>query len=307
MLDAFLTSPNSPFPDNYDLYGEINAVRALYDNPSPDPSDSQFARLLEVKRREKQFAAVSMARRKKRRAERAASTDPAKGLVNDATLLLHTVDAQQLLVGTLPRGSGASMTNGVSGVLRACSSIALLYRLTGRQHPYADWALIDVESALVAIEAIADEKLKTTELLLANRAKSGLSIGLLHSESPMSIPVRFGSPHGYRLCDTVIKFDQLVRHMRTLSRSGMLTSTAATDVIQSVRSPIRKLLELAVLRGSLLMQPAYARLNRVALSDTEMQPRIAKLESLFTPKGVTLPDGIRAGTHRPEFFLEVKS
>jgi len=48
-------------------------------------------------------------------------------------------------------------------------------------------------------------------------------------------------------------------------------------------------------------------LNRVALSHSEMQPRIAKLESLFTPKGLALPDEIRAGTHRPEFFLEVKS
>ena len=99
----------------------------MYDSPSPDAADPLFARFQEVKRREKQFAAFSMARRKKRRADRAASTDPAKGLVNDATLLLHTVDAQQLLVGTLPRGSGAMMTNGVSGVLRACSSIALLY------------------------------------------------------------------------------------------------------------------------------------------------------------------------------------
>ena len=304
MPDIFLTSPNSPFPDNYDLYGEINAVRALYDDPNPNGADPLFQRFQEVKRREKQFAAVSLARRKKRRAERAASADPAKGLVNDATLLLHSVDAQQLLVGTLPRGSGAAMTNGVSGVLRACSSIALLFRLTGRQHPFADWALIDVESALIAIEEIANEKLKTTELLLANRAKSGLSIGLLHSEAPMNIPVRFGSPHGYRLCDAVIKFDQLVRHMRTLSRSGMLTSTAATEVIQSVRSPIRKLLEQAVLRGSLLMQPAYATLNRATLSDPEMQPRVAKLESLFTPKGVPLPDEIRDGTHRPEFFME---
>jgi hypothetical protein len=304
MPDVFLTSPNSPFPDRYDLYGEINAVRALYDSPSQDLADPLFARWQEVKRREKQFAGVSLARRKQRRAERAASLDPAKGLVNDATLLLHSVDAQQLLVGTLPRGSGAEMTNGVSGVLRACSSIALLYRLTGRQHPFADWALIDVETALVAIEEIADEKLKTTQLLLANRAESGLSIGLLHSEAPMNIPVRFGSPHGYRLCDTVIKFDLLVRHMRTLSRSGMLTSTAATGVIQSVRSPIRKLLEQAVLRGSLLMQPAYAAMTRADFSDPDMQLRIAKLERVFTPKGVPMPDDIRAGIRRPDFFLE---
>lgn len=307
MPTDFLTSTNSPFEDGYDLYAEIRAVRSLYDSPTPDSADPLYSRFMEVKRREKLFAGASLARRKLRRTQRAESTEPAPGLVNEAAMQLHTLDAQQLLVGTLPRGSGASMTNGMSGVLRACSAIAALYRLTARQHAFADWALIDVETALVDIEALVVAKLDTAEKLLAHQAQSGLTIGVLESQKPMNIPVKFGAPHAYRLCALTLKFDQLVRHIRTLSRSGLLTNTAANDLLHSVRSPIRSLLEQAVLRSALLAQPAYAVLTRSALAeDSELATRVEKLQARFSPKGMPMPEDIRTGARRPQFCMEPK-
>jgi integrating conjugative element protein (TIGR03761 family) len=304
---GFTTSPNSPFPDGYDLYAEIRAVRALYDSPEPDSADPLFARFQEVKRREKQFATASLARRKLRRTQRAESGESAPGLTNTATMQLHTLDAQQLLVGTLPRGAGASMTNGAAGVLRACSAIAVMYRLTARLHPFADWALIEIETALAEIERLLLEKLEVSEKMLAVQAQAGLFIGVLESPKPIHIPVKFGAPHAYRLCALTLQFDQLVRHMRTLARAGLLTNTAANDVIHSIRTPMRSLLEQAVLGAALLSQPAYGVLTRSALADDPLlAARKAKLEARFTPKALPLPDAIREGTHRPQFFMEPK-
>jgi len=104
---VFPVSPDSPFPDGYDIASERDALADLVGAENADQSDPRWARLVELRGRESELR--EMSRSETRRltpagamAAQAASPIAKMGQLADATpdtMTLHTKDAYRMFIG----------------------------------------------------------------------------------------------------------------------------------------------------------------------------------------------------------------
>src|SRR5919109_1480634 len=103
----FPVSPDSPFPDGYDIASERDALADLAAAENPDQSDLRWPRFLELTEREERLRQMNTARTLRQGAESVVPDHEARRIVDlgqltDAapdTMTLHTKDAFRMFPG----------------------------------------------------------------------------------------------------------------------------------------------------------------------------------------------------------------
>ncbi|HVR51843.1 MAG TPA: TIGR03761 family integrating conjugative element protein, partial [Pseudorhodoferax sp.] len=161
-------------------------------------------------------------------------------LVDDEVdqMQVHTLEAYRLFLGRRrePGTEAAPIIGGkkMGAVLRS------LWLLTGRDNPYADWALVRHEHAMKEVHALLRKEVDAARTVLADYKQRGMSLSVLRSEQPMVLNLGFRSPYGYGVVQLVSQYDFFIRLMKTLERKSLRTDDAVRHSINDVNRLIRR-------------------------------------------------------------------
>jgi len=301
---GFVTEPDSPWPDGYSLDGERAALADLigHDDVEGDP---RFDRLMELERREAAIvqSRANYARRKgadplvtDRETE---SFDRIGDLVDDApdTMELHTMEAFRLFMGRAADPDRNLYT--IPGGKLQAAAMRTIWLMTRNNNPYAEWALLLYEQSQAQLEKLMDDEIALCQSKIVDSGKRGLTVGLVVSSRPQLVNLQFRSPYGYAVGGLIVKYDLMVRHLKTLSRKNLMKDDHVRTKIQGVTRQIRAAW-LELLRfDRYLTRPELATLSRsdfLATADLDGTKRAQAAAEIFGP----VPAEIFTGRARPQ-------
>lgn len=293
----FLTSPDSPFPDHYDLGGEATVLKHLIESDEPDTSDPLFPRLVEYEERLQALDKLKAAR-----AAKAARTAGLREQVaaigaltseDEDSMTVHTRDAMRLFQGR-PAGDGL---RAIAGGRRVAASLRQLWALSANDNPYADWLLVQFDESMQKCRADMKKQAdRLIQLLDALRSK-GLAYSVLRSDNPATVTLGFVSPYGYAVASAVVEFDWSSRVVKSAQRRDVIGSTEAHEVLFQLKRDCRAIFEPMVRGAGLLMREELRQLTRADFmsADADAMKRVAAVQGLFGH----CPRDVFVGTHAP--------
>lgn len=290
----FLTSPDSPFADGYDLDAEKEVLAALIAADSPDPEDPLFRRFVQYEERLRQLEAMNAARK-------AAPTTLNQQIAEigalqsdgDDQMTLHTRDAMRLFVGR-PAGEGQ---RAISGGRRVAASLRQLWGLSSNDNPYADWMLVQFDEQIHAARRGINDAAEQLIQKFEGMRQRGLDYSILKSNAPVKVNLGFVSPYGYAVATAMVDFDWLSRVVKSAARRDVLNSDEAYRVLFNSKRTCRSIFEQVVRASVLLMRDELRQLTRADFfsSDEIAMKRVSAVQTLF---GVC-PKDVFAGKRTP--------
>jgi integrating conjugative element protein (TIGR03761 family) len=226
----FQRNANSPFEDGYDIEAERIVLLDLYEADTPDAKDPRFPRLLELWARETQLERAKASYKFRSGADTVVADNEAARIrllgkmVNEDGgtdyMALHMKDAVFLFMGR------ASSVDGnrhfIPGAKRAASCVNHLHIKTRDDNPYADWALIQVQEAIRALNVDIEAEQERLLGIVEDWRKMGLGLQIMKTATPQRFPIAMSSPYGYLLVQQLIRFDELLRVYTTLRHKGLM-------------------------------------------------------------------------------------
>ncbi|KQP14874.1 PFL_4669 family integrating conjugative element protein [Pseudorhodoferax sp. Leaf267] len=245
---AFLTEPGSPFADGYSIAKEREFLAPhIAEGLEEKAFGAMYDRYIELMDREDRLETMKREYEQKMGADHETSRDEAIGmrqigrLVDDEVdqMQVHTLEAYRLFLGRRrePGTEAAPIIGGkkMGAVLRS------LWLLTGRDNPYADWALVRHEHAMKEVHALLRKEVESAKKVLDDYKQRGMSLSILRSEQPMLLNLGFRSPYGYGVVQLVSEYDWFIRLMKTLERKSLRTDDAVRHSINDVNRMIRRI------------------------------------------------------------------
>jgi len=295
---SFFKSRSLPFCDGYDMERnrqEVADVIALaesgkeieFDHPLHDAYLLYLDRLRDFNRMMQDRQAVAEAESQMSRQE-ARKYRALGALQNDADdedeLVLHTKEAFQLFTGRANDPDQANASRIIS-FKKVGAAYRQLWNLSSNNNPYADWALLNLSSSRDSLHESIVESTKTLEATLEKMAQQrGLRFSVSKSATPQPVPIRFKSPYGYQLVETLAEFDYVVRVIRTMVFKGRLTTPAADQLIRLHMRQFRahfnevKKFEKYLTDAELVL---LTRNDFLPMADDVARARVAKCVDLF--------------------------
>ncbi|WP_186191190.1 PFL_4669 family integrating conjugative element protein [Burkholderia gladioli] len=242
------------FDDNYNIDRERRDLRDMLEGPVK-PSDPRLPRFQELLRREEIL---------RLRAEAAAAAATGAGSVDTApqasakvvdsdtatvnampplansqeeAMILHTKDAYRLFTGRQ-----ADLPNRVQptyGVRYCAFALRNLWTLSNLNNPYADWALVNIDSELDALKRFLQQQIASETAAIDKLREGGLEVAVLQSSRPQRTVLNFSSPYAYAVIQLLLGFDKYVRIVRTLGRRSVLSDEDVTKAIRTVARRLR--------------------------------------------------------------------
>lgn len=276
----FMTSPDSPFPDKYDLAGEALVLKHLIEADEVDTADPMFNRFYEYEERLRKFKNMQAVKASRPTGPQAQVA--AVGMLEaeeEDKMTLHTRDAMRLFLGRPAEGGARPITGG----RRVAASLRQLWGLSANDNPYADWLLVQFDEGM---KAFRKEQTQETEKLaqrLEDIKRKGLSYSMLKSTRPVEVGLGFVSPYGYTVATATVEFDYASRMVKTSQRHDLISSDEAHATLFQLKRACRSVFEPAVRGASLLMREELRQLTRADfLSADEMAvKRVAAVQGLF--------------------------
>lgn len=295
----FLTSPESPFPDKYDILGEAAILDHLIQSDNPDPADPLFPRFVQYEERLRQLEAINAAKK----AQPPTLDQQVSGIgyletESDDQMTLHTRDAMRVFVGR-PAGDGQ---RAIAGGRRVAASLRQLWGLSSNDNPYADWMLVQFDEQMQGVRQALTGAAEQTMRRLEDMRQKGLSYSVLKSAAPVSVNLGFVSPYGYAVATAVVEFDWLSRVVKSAQRRDVLSSSEAHDLLFETKRKCRSVFEPIVRAAGLLMREELRPLTRADFlsSDEAAMKRVAAVQGLFgmCPKDVFIGEKTPRHTRR---------
>ncbi|WP_230971753.1 PFL_4669 family integrating conjugative element protein [Nitrogeniibacter aestuarii] len=225
----FERSPDSPFDDKYDIDRERKRVQHLIDSEDPDPADPLWdnfqlyeARSSELDAMRAAFSATNAAPRDVTQREARAVSEVGRLVVEESdTMHLHTREAHRMFMGRGrdPEGNAAPIPGGRG----LASTLRTLHTKSQTDNPYADWGLVLADQYISVQMEHIDATIQQCRAKLEDEASQGITLHVLQSQRPSQLDLGFKSAYGYRVARLIVKFDYLVRMIKTLNRAGLMS------------------------------------------------------------------------------------
>jgi integrating conjugative element protein (TIGR03761 family) len=308
---SFFTSKNSIFSDGYDLEAErlrvASVIRRVESGEDILGSDPLFDHFMLYQDRAAEYAKAGKQRQvyaeqAQQVTRRETQAYKALGaLVNDAdeedSILLHTKEAFQLFIGRAIDPDGGSGSSGGSGASdsknrpriisfkKVGAAYRLLWSLSSNNNPYADWALIDLSHRRDGLQDALVKGVSELETIIEDlKARRGISFAVAKNQTPQKLPIRFRSPYGFAMVDTLAEFDYLVRLVRTLVFKGRVTVDQADHIIRGKMRLFRAHFNEVKKFEKYLGDPSLMLLTRndfLGTADEVARKRVASCVELF--------------------------
>lgn len=243
----FPVSPDSPFPDGYDIASERDALADLVAAENPDQSDPRWPRFLELTEREERLRQMNTARKLRQGAESVVPDHEARrivelGQLTDAapdTMTLHTKDAFRMFTGRQADAEGKVVP--IAGGKRFAAVLKSIWYLSANDNPYADWILIRMYDGLMAVRAHLAEATQDRENAIDLLKRKGLAFSVMQSRSPKTVELGFRSPYGYATAEAIADFDYYVRVIKTLIHKDRIGDEEGRAAIRELGRDMRAL------------------------------------------------------------------
>ncbi len=294
---TFLTTVNSPFPDGYDMDAERAYVADLLEAENPDEMDPRWPRMVEYEERVQRLKEMEEEYRLRHGADKvvpyveATAMRDIGALVDEEqdAMLIHTKEAFRLFMGRATDPARRFMT--IIGAKRVGACLRAIWYLSGKDNPYADWALVDLGDQLDQLKKFLGQELNRYEALLAQAKRRGLIFSVLMSKQPKQVEIGFKSPYGYGIAELVVSYDYLARVIKTLVRKDLMSDDQGRIEMRAVTRRVLALFMQMVRFERYLMRPELRDLSRrdfVPGADEMAGKRVLAVRELFgeVPKEV---------------------
>jgi len=151
-----------------------------------------------------------------------------------ASLDIQTRQAQRLVYGRRRTESKEHIV----GLVRFGMNMKRIWASAARDDPYADWTLLQVETALNRARETINNLRQETEALLSNAA-IGVHIDVAHSLEPIRVRLQFANAFGYMGAYLIADFDQLVCTMLTARHVGLIGRDESARSLHSAAKLVR--------------------------------------------------------------------
>jgi len=249
---GFVTEPNSPFEDGYSIKGEraaLSAELALSERDELPYSHPAFARVMELESREQRLAKASRDYEQRNGADQTTTMKDARSIKAMGSLrasadapdsmTLHTLDALRLFIGRAK--DPARKLSHISGGTRVASAAKLMWIMSGKDNPYADWALLHLEDSVRLIQSLLAARTKELVGKLEAKRAIGLNYAVMDSAKPSTVQLGFSSPYGFSVAEIIVTYDYFVRVIKTLMRRDMVTDDEGWTIQRAITRRIRGL------------------------------------------------------------------
>ncbi len=316
----FFTTVNSPFPDGYDMDAERTYVADLLEAENPDELDPRWPRMVEYEERVQRLKEMEEEYRLRHGAEKvvpyveATAMKDIGALVDEEqdAMLIHTKEAFRLFMGRASDPERRFFN--IIGAKRVGACLRAIWYLSGKDNPYADWALVDLGDQLEQLKKDLGQELARYEGMLAQAKRRGLIFSVLKSKEPKQVEIGFRSPYGYGIAELVVSYDHLARVIKTLVRKDLMSDDQGRIEMRSVTRRVLAIFMQTVRFERYLMRPELRDLSRrdfVPGADEMAGKRVLAVRELFgeVPKdvftGVIKPRHSRRRVHLTEAELRL--
>jgi integrating conjugative element protein (TIGR03761 family) len=208
-------------------------------------------------------------------------------LRSEAEIEIHTVQAQRLVVGR----RGSPERPAIVGLLRFAKHMRLLWMAAAQDDPYADWRLLQIETALIeARTALAHERAEVERLL---QSLPGISVSIAKSREPLRLPLSFSTPFGYLGAMLIVDFDKHVRALSTARHTGLMHRARAEQGLREAAHRLRAVFALAASGWS------YTGITRADVRTATARAQAPEVQAMGRALG-TLPPEVLAGARRAQ-------
>ena len=281
----FPVSADSPFADGYDIASERDALADLVASENPDPADPRWDRLIELLDREGELRKLHQPALAAAVAVQRASPAVKLGQLGDATpdtMTLHTKDAYSLFTGQ--PGDSQTKSPPIPGGRRFAAVLKSIWHLSANDNPYADWALIRMYDAILAIRAQLAGVIAKREEGMELLKRKGLSISVMASRSPKTVELGFRSPYGYATAEAIVDYDYYVRMVKTLIHKDRMSDEEGRVAIRVVGRKMRALFHESIRWERNLLREELRQLSRADFlpsADATARQRVRAVVALF--------------------------
>lgn len=287
---TFATSPDSPFPDHYDIAGEEAALKDLLDAENPNTMDPRWSRVVELESRKETLQRSQSEYRQRQGADKLVSNKEASdmryiGALEDEdqdTMTLHTREAYRLFMGRARDAEGNHSP--IVGGRRVASALRSAWVLSGNDNPYADWVLIAFMDRMDAAKGKLETAITGCEKVLKDLRQRGLTYSVLRSREPKDVDLGFRSPYGYAVAELIVHYDYFVRLIKTLIKKDRMSDDEGRVVMRQRVREIRSMFEDPSKYERYLMREELRQLSRSDFlpgANEEAQKRVAAVVGLF--------------------------
>lgn len=300
----FPTSTDSPFEDQYDILGERDALKDLFEADEPNEKDPRWGRFVELLDREEQLKLEQSNRQQRQFADPIVPDHEARALKAIGSLVadesdvmaIHTREAYRLFIGRTrdesPRGYGITSGKRVAAVLRS------IWNLSANDNPYADWILVQVSDRVAELRQQIEKTGQGFQDDLDKLQARGLRVSVLKSRAPVEVELGFRSPYGYMIVDLILDFDWYARVVKTMVQKNRLGDLEGKDDLYQMRKRIRALFESTLPYQKYLLREELRQLSRSDFlpgANEEAKKRVEAAIGIFGE----VPQQIFTGQVRP--------
>lgn len=215
----------------------------------------------------------------------AARLSPGK-MVGGVNILLHTRQAHRLYHGR--RRDDTKGIQPVTGLIRFAGQMNNIWTGAGRDDPYADYFLLEIEQALElasdTIRALSDDLQQKLDQL----AQRGYRITLQESTQPIELTLKFAPEFTHKAAMVLLDYDFLARQVLSLRHAAALDRTLAKRYLNHAASRIRAAFELSV------------RYKRTQVTRDDIAANNPKAQDAAIKMNIVLPQGILEGLVRAQ-------
>ena len=209
-----------------------------------------------------------------------------------ASLDIQTRQAQRLVYGR----QKTENKEHIVGLVRFGMNMKRIWSSAGRDDPYADWTLLQVEEALNKARESFNTLRQETEALLSSAAV-GIQIDVAHSLEPVRIRLQFANAFGYMGAYLIADYDQLVCTMLTARHVGLIGRDDSAKSLHGSARLVRHAFALSALWKFTLVTRNDVRHN------TPMAQKAVDAMSMMGE----LPQAILEGEQRAQIAPEILS
>jgi integrating conjugative element protein (TIGR03761 family) len=298
------TSPDSLFPDHYDIEAEKAALNDLLVADNPDTTDPRWPRVVELENRIRALSQIRHAYTHRSGAETVVSNREAMDMNNIGTLVdedqdsmtLHTREAFRLFVGRSRDVDG--QYGPIVGGKRVASALRSAWALSANDNPYADWVLVSFMDEMDVIRKELEDSIAGYDGLIGELRARGLNYSILKSRKPVNVDLGFRSPYGYAVAELIVQYDYVVRQIKTLVRKDRITDADGRILLRQRVRGIRAMFELPPRYERYLMREELRQMSRsdwMPEAGIESGKRVAAVVGLFGE----VPREVFTGAVRP--------
>ena len=288
---AFPLSPDSPFPDGYDIGAARDALVDLLAAAHVERSEPR----IELREQEEALRHGADAVVPNHEAGRIVEV----GQLTDAepdTMTLHTQDAFRMFTGRQADTEGKVVA--IAGGRRFAAVLKSIWYLSGNDNPYADWILIRMYDGLTAVRMRLAHATQERQDAIDLLKRKGLSFSVMASRSPKSVELGFRSPYGYATAEAIVEFDYTVRMIKTLIHKDRLSDGEGRAAIRELGRSMRALFLQPIRWERCLLREELRTLSRSDFlpgADEAAQKRVQAAVALFGE----LPRAVFTGAEAP--------